>query len=242
MLFLIQSLTPYRYLSAYDPQSFDATKLKSTLRLSATYNHPKLRAFAIKNLEELTLPPIERFALSRDCNVKSWMPEALRDLCRREEPITAAEGEVLGVKMLTKVAAKREALRFKRGSHATFLTNFSALALSVAETGKNTSPSTVRKPNLSGADLNTTIPTSLAGTGRSGHSRGNILPSSVATGSLSLGSGQTFFGGRTPPPASSPRFEPQALVSDLRPNTTILSRDAARKDHRSEKAQHPSNS
>ncbi|KAF8602064.1 hypothetical protein BDV93DRAFT_524272 [Ceratobasidium sp. AG-I] len=98
------------YSSAYDPQIFDATVLKSTLRLSAIHDHPKLRIFAIQKLEQLEILPIERFALSRDCNIESWMSTALDDLSQRREPITADEAEVLGARKLAELAARREQL------------------------------------------------------------------------------------------------------------------------------------
>ncbi|KAF8602057.1 hypothetical protein BDV93DRAFT_524268 [Ceratobasidium sp. AG-I] len=104
------------YSSAYAPPSFDTDTLKSTLRFSTLHGHDQLRAFAIRKLEKVYLPPLERFALSRDCGVESWMSKALDDLCWREKPITAEEGEVLGMKKFAEVAARREAVKFERGS------------------------------------------------------------------------------------------------------------------------------
>ncbi|KAG8739491.1 hypothetical protein FRC10_005587 [Ceratobasidium sp. 414] len=104
------------YSSAYEPSTFTSGTLKSTLRLATTHKHRALREYAIQNLEKRTLQPIERFALSRDCGVTSWMATALDDLVWREEPISVDEAQVLGFEKFTEVASRREAVKFERGS------------------------------------------------------------------------------------------------------------------------------
>ncbi|KAF8602065.1 hypothetical protein BDV93DRAFT_524273 [Ceratobasidium sp. AG-I] len=153
------------YSSTYDPQSFDATVLKSTLHLSAIYDHPKLRAFAIQKLEHLSLPPIERFALSRDCNIESWMSTALDDLCQRMEPLTLEEADVLGTKKFVELAARREQLKFECGSRLALAPSIPAPALTAPPTTKPlesapTPPVVAPTSNtaLSNPSSNTTVP------------------------------------------------------------------------------------
>ncbi|KAF8602059.1 hypothetical protein BDV93DRAFT_557826 [Ceratobasidium sp. AG-I] len=126
------------YSSAYAPQNFDATTLKSTLRLATIYNHPQLREFSIQGLKKLKLSPIERFALSRDCNVELWMSKALDDLCWKEEPITVKEAEVLGTKMFVELAARREHLKFLRCSRMKSYTALLAAASGASDAAKQT--------------------------------------------------------------------------------------------------------
>ncbi|CAE6360084.1 unnamed protein product [Rhizoctonia solani] len=104
------------YSSVYDFHLFSTATLRSTLKLATKYAHPTLRTFAIKELEKHELEPIDRFALSRDCDVAEWMPKAMDDLCWREEPITIAEARILGPEKFVEVAARREGLKFERGS------------------------------------------------------------------------------------------------------------------------------
>lgn len=47
------------------------------------------------------------------------MSAVLDDLYWREDPITVAEGEILRIKQFAEVAARREAVKFERGSRAT---------------------------------------------------------------------------------------------------------------------------
>ncbi|KAH7339036.1 hypothetical protein B0J17DRAFT_659533 [Rhizoctonia solani] len=104
------------YSSAYDFHLFGSVTLQSTLKLATKYAHPTLRAFAIKELEKHMLDPIEQFALSRDCGVTEWMSKAIDDLCWRDGPITVAEARILGPEKFVEVAARREVIRFERGS------------------------------------------------------------------------------------------------------------------------------
>ncbi|KAG8780958.1 hypothetical protein FRC12_022384 [Ceratobasidium sp. 428] len=104
------------YSTAYEPPNFTSGTLKATLRIATSHNHRALRDYAIQNLEKRTLPPIERFALSRDCDIASWMTAALDDLCWREEPITIEEAQILGFEKFTELASRREGVKFERGS------------------------------------------------------------------------------------------------------------------------------
>lgn len=89
--------------------------LKSTLRLATKFQHPNLRTFAIRGLENENLAPIERVIISRQSNVPSWMPHALDELCLREAPISYAEAVALGTKTFVEIAARREVYKSMAG-------------------------------------------------------------------------------------------------------------------------------
>ncbi|KAH7302852.1 hypothetical protein B0J17DRAFT_294141 [Rhizoctonia solani] len=114
----IRNLLVVLYSSVYNPQPFSTTVLMSTAELATKYAHPILREFAIDELKKHMLEPIDRFVLSRDCGVMGWMSKAIDDLCWREVPITVAEAQILGPEKFVEVAARREAVKFDRGSHS----------------------------------------------------------------------------------------------------------------------------
>ncbi|KAF8602060.1 hypothetical protein BDV93DRAFT_524269 [Ceratobasidium sp. AG-I] len=141
----IRNMFTVLYSSTYAPESFDAATLKSTLRFATLYGHAQLRATTIGRLEKLALPPIERFALSRDFNVESWMSKALDDLCCREKSLTAEEGEVLGVRKFAEVAARREE-RLSRSRFANVFTpvlNAAKAATQIAQTSASAGASKI---------------------------------------------------------------------------------------------------
>ncbi|CAE6425374.1 unnamed protein product [Rhizoctonia solani] len=88
--------------------------LKSTLRIATKYEYEHMREYAIQCLEKRDLTPIERIELARECNVLSWSKEALDELCARDELITRAEADILGLGTFFELASRREALRLKR--------------------------------------------------------------------------------------------------------------------------------
>ncbi|QRV95130.1 hypothetical protein RhiJN_23148 [Ceratobasidium sp. AG-Ba] len=104
------------YSCGYDRPTFTTGTLKASLRFATLYKHTSIRDYAIRHLEKRTLPPIERFALARDCEISAWMGPALDDLCWREEPISVDEAQVLGFEKFAEVASRREAVKYERGS------------------------------------------------------------------------------------------------------------------------------
>jgi hypothetical protein len=94
---------------------FSATILKSALRVATKFEHPTMRAFALAHLELENLAPIERIVMSRESNVPTWMERGLRELCARDEPISLAEAQILGIETFVGIAAKRETQKSKLG-------------------------------------------------------------------------------------------------------------------------------
>ncbi|CAE6532712.1 unnamed protein product [Rhizoctonia solani] len=104
------------YSSVHSSHVFSNAMIVSTLKLATKYGHPTLRTFAIKELEKRMLEPIDQFAISRDCGITEWMPKAIDDLCGRDKSITLAEAQILGTEKFVELAARRERVKFERGS------------------------------------------------------------------------------------------------------------------------------
>jgi hypothetical protein len=102
-------------LRAYAETPFNVITLKSALRLATKFGHPAMRAFALAHPGLENLEPIERIVISRESNVPTWMERGLRELCARDEPISLAEAQMLGLETFVEVAAKRETQRSKLG-------------------------------------------------------------------------------------------------------------------------------
>ncbi|KAF8605117.1 hypothetical protein BDV93DRAFT_572614, partial [Ceratobasidium sp. AG-I] len=88
---------------------FDADTLTSALRVATTYGYPELREFAMSNLEKVALAPIDRIRLSDEFSLPSWEKLAFTELCKRAEPVSMSEAQVLGIERLTHIARIREA-------------------------------------------------------------------------------------------------------------------------------------
>jgi hypothetical protein len=99
----------------FEPQTFDASILKSTLRLAARYQYPTLRDYAIKRLGQDYLDPIDRLALARNGNVTKRMSQAMDYLSHRAKPITSSEARVLGYDNIPKLNALRDAVIHEKG-------------------------------------------------------------------------------------------------------------------------------
>ncbi|KAF8602061.1 hypothetical protein BDV93DRAFT_607709 [Ceratobasidium sp. AG-I] len=209
------------YASTYAPQTCDAATLKSTLRFSAMHNHSQLRAFCIRKLQKLDLSPIERFALSRDCDIGSWMSKALDDLCWKEEPITVEEAEILGTKKFVELAARREDAKFGCGSRTAQLGNLKAPAPVVIAAAKRIP----HVPTLRDLPAPTTASTSTASPRTDGLSDISSLssppivptPSEVhpASTSLAPASAPTLIASPTPTTAST-------MITSPAPTNTLF--------------------
>ncbi|KAG9079121.1 hypothetical protein FS749_008811 [Ceratobasidium sp. UAMH 11750] len=82
--------------------------LISALKLATTYDHPKLREFAITELGESYLGPADRIQLARTYSIPGWEAAALKELCERDEPITEGEANMIGLEEVVRVARIRE--------------------------------------------------------------------------------------------------------------------------------------
>ncbi|KAF8604193.1 hypothetical protein BDV93DRAFT_606212 [Ceratobasidium sp. AG-I] len=111
-----QNMFKVLYASVVDgPFDFEPSTLVSALRIATVYDHPNLRAFAIKHLESVPLSAIERIRLSREFGLISWEGPAYIELCERDEAITKEEANVLGMDAFVHVAKIREIEQRRRG-------------------------------------------------------------------------------------------------------------------------------
>ncbi|KAF8593195.1 hypothetical protein BDV93DRAFT_399195, partial [Ceratobasidium sp. AG-I] len=76
--------------------------------LATKYDYPALRTFAITNLENTALSPVERIRLAREFDIPSWEEPAYLELCERDEALTMLEAGVLGLEVVVHVVAIRE--------------------------------------------------------------------------------------------------------------------------------------
>ncbi|KAG9075824.1 hypothetical protein FRC06_009868, partial [Ceratobasidium sp. 370] len=104
------------YAPLYIPTDpgFEATVLVSTLRIATRFGHSFLQSFAIAKIEALALPPIDYIPLAREFDLSHWEDAALNKLIDRDNPLTAAEGLVLGNDTLISVMTKRESILHER--------------------------------------------------------------------------------------------------------------------------------
>lgn len=114
----VQNMLAVLYSRPYEPLDFDADTLESTLMLATKYDHPSLRAFAIRRLKKLSLKPIEQFRISREYDVAEWEDKAIDALVNRDKPITKSEARILKYATLVKIAAKREQVRYEKGQRS----------------------------------------------------------------------------------------------------------------------------
>ncbi|CAE6513633.1 unnamed protein product [Rhizoctonia solani] len=106
---------------------FDSSTLTSTLRIASTFDYPALRKFAIKKLEGMSIPAIERIQLSDELSLPTWETPAFSELCSRKEPISQPEAEILGMTRFVEIARIREtertrlAVKFAEGVYGELL-------------------------------------------------------------------------------------------------------------------------
>lgn len=122
------------------PFEFDPPTLVSALRIATVYDHPNLRSFAIKHLENASLGAVERIHIAREFGLASWEGPAYIELCERDEAITKEEASVLGIDAFVHVAKIREVEQRRRG-------RFVDAAESVEEDGLSTAGTDDEQPD-----------------------------------------------------------------------------------------------
>ncbi|CAE7096700.1 unnamed protein product [Rhizoctonia solani] len=89
---------------------FNSATLTKALRVATLYGCLDIREYAISELEKrFTFLPIVRIRMSDEFKLPAWEKSALIELCRRIEPITGEEANVLGVDRLAAISRIREA-------------------------------------------------------------------------------------------------------------------------------------
>ncbi|KAG8779485.1 hypothetical protein FRC12_024209 [Ceratobasidium sp. 428] len=98
----------YASFESTDRFKTDSRVLKSALRIATRYDCPQLREFAIHQLDAQNLAALDYLTLARKFDVAGWEARALDHLATREKPITEAEAEIIGMKSLVAMVARRE--------------------------------------------------------------------------------------------------------------------------------------
>ncbi|KAG8718813.1 3'-5' DNA helicase, partial [Ceratobasidium sp. 395] len=98
-------VSPFDSLTPFNP---DTPALISALRVATAYDYQDLRTFAIHRLELKTLPPLEYLPLACEFDIEGWKNKVLDHLVSRDEPVTEAEAEMLGMKLFVAAVVRRE--------------------------------------------------------------------------------------------------------------------------------------
>ena len=84
----------------------------SLLAFSTRFFCDKIRARSIRELEAIQsrVDPIERIVLAVRHNIPQWLSGAYQELCQRQDSLSEAEGERLGLSTVIKLMRAREIL------------------------------------------------------------------------------------------------------------------------------------
>jgi hypothetical protein len=80
-----------------DVPAFDISEWTSILKLSHRWGITRFHAYAIKQLDVLSLPAVDKLLLGRGYNVPSWIQPAFRRLCEQGAELSDEEGRKLGL-------------------------------------------------------------------------------------------------------------------------------------------------
>ena len=83
------------------------------LYISSLYDMTKIRQRAIEEIPRCVPPidPIEKIVQAQKHNIPEWLPSAIKDLCRRRNPLEEWEAVRIGLSITVKIARVREAMR-----------------------------------------------------------------------------------------------------------------------------------
>ena len=83
------------------------------LSISTRYVFDQIRDRAIAEVSKRMLDPVKKIMLANKYNIPQWLPPAFLDLCKRPEPISDTEADILGLRTLVRLAKARELTRDK---------------------------------------------------------------------------------------------------------------------------------
>ncbi|KAF7295952.1 BTB domain-containing protein [Mycena kentingensis (nom. inval.)] len=107
-----------RFLGVLYPLDFgshdsrSADEWASVLSLATRWDFSSLRTLAITQLNALVSAPAERIALAREYHIPGWRAPAYVALCTQAGPLSIAEGRLLGLDDMVRVAHVRETVRY----------------------------------------------------------------------------------------------------------------------------------
>ena len=96
----------------HDENTFTLESWISLLSFSTRFICDKIRARAIREIEAIQsrVEPVERIVLAVRHNVPQWLTGAYQELCQRQDSLSEAEGEKLGLSTVIKLMRAREIL------------------------------------------------------------------------------------------------------------------------------------
>jgi hypothetical protein len=98
----------YTSRDSQEPDSLTQEEWTSVLKLSTMWHFRKIRAAAIRNMENLSIDPVDKIVIATASDIPAWLVPALNELARRHEPIDLSEGNRLGMEWVLKIAELRE--------------------------------------------------------------------------------------------------------------------------------------
>ncbi|KAJ7647890.1 hypothetical protein FB45DRAFT_734421 [Roridomyces roridus] len=106
-----------RFLAVLYPMNFAARDIgtveewTSVLSLATRWDFFSLRELAMQYLDQNTAA-VERIALGRRYDIPSWLTAAYTEVCERKDPLTLAEGRLLGVDDTIRIGQVRHSIRY----------------------------------------------------------------------------------------------------------------------------------
>ncbi|KAH9856712.1 hypothetical protein C2E23DRAFT_689331, partial [Lenzites betulinus] len=89
-----------------------ADEWHSILSLASRWEFTDVRALAIRQLQTLDMPPVDRILLAQEFDIGGrWALAAYTALCERPTPLSLAEATRLGLETATTIAQLREQIR-----------------------------------------------------------------------------------------------------------------------------------
>jgi len=97
----------------YKPRTVD--EWTSVLHLATRWEFESIRQLAIRELESLSIDPVNKIVLSRQFDISSpWTLAAYTEVCHRSDALTVTEARALGLETAMRIYQLREKLRSGR--------------------------------------------------------------------------------------------------------------------------------
>ena len=96
----------------HDENTFALESWINLLSFSTRFICDKIRSRSIREIEAIQsrVDPVERVVLAVRHNIPQWLSGAYQELCQRQDTLTEAEGEKLGLSTVIKLMRAREIL------------------------------------------------------------------------------------------------------------------------------------
>ncbi|KAF8841712.1 hypothetical protein BDN67DRAFT_900865 [Paxillus ammoniavirescens] len=84
----------------------------SILKLANRWNFDNVKELSVRELEKLTIEPVEKVAIYHDHNIsRLYLIPSYVDICKRDKPLSFTEGMKLGMETVLRIADARERVR-----------------------------------------------------------------------------------------------------------------------------------